>query len=605
MQDQSPAAMDPQLIHTVYLHTEGRRWALPVLVVLGLLTALTEGLGIGMMIPLFASLFETGQEAGVFTALFDWFGAGLGQEGRIALLAGTIMGLIVLKSLVQYGYEALSIWFSGHMIHRLRLALFRQLMDVGYAFFASRDQGRLFDMVRGETWLVGEFILLLSRAMISICAVAVFGGLLLLISPGLTLAAALGGIAITLLVRVVARRVGRLGAETVESSAALSKRTIEALGAMRVIRLFSQQDREHRRFAEAAERDRAASLKVELAGAMIQPATEMLYGPLFLGILLFAWSASVAFPTLIAFLVLLYRLQPHARRLDHIRVEIAALLPAVQQIVGLLRRDEKPYIVSGPIPYSGMRESIVFDNVCFSYGEGRRAAITDVSFEIARNRVTALVGESGAGKSTLLNLLCRLYDPDRGDIRVDGVPLRELELQGWRARLAFAGQDADLLGDTIFDAIAYGRPDARREEVMEAARKAHAAEFIERLPQGLDTPVGDRGLQLSAGQRQRIGLARALLCRPDILILDEATSALDSLSESLIQDALGALAGTITIIVIAHRLSTIRDADHVVLMRGGRLVEQGRPVDLLRRKGSAFAKLWELQSGAFAEAAQL
>lgn len=593
------------LARRLYGFTRGRRWALPALVGLGLLAALTEGLGIGMMIPLFAAMFDTEAQAGAFTGLFAWFGAGLGEGARVALLVGVILALVALKCVVQYAYDALSIWFGGHLIHQLRLALFRQLMDVGYAFFAGRDQGRLFDILRGETWLAGEFVLLISRAVISLCALVVFTLLLLLISPQLTAVAVVGGVAITLLVRVVARRVGRLGQVTVDSSAALSRRTLQVLGNMRVIRLFGQQPGEQARFAEVAERDRRACLKVELAGAGIQPATEMLYAPLFLGILLFAWAGNVAFPTLVAFLVLLYRLQPHARRLDHIRVEIAALLPAVRQIATLLETADKPYIRSGTLPFHGLGRSIRFQGVGFAYPAGpeggTRPAVHDVSFEIARNGVTALVGESGAGKSTLVNLLCRLYDPDEGAILVDGVPLPRLDLDQWRARIAFAGQDADLLGDTVGEAIAYGCPGAPREAVLEAARKAHALEFIDRLPQGLDTPVGDRGLQLSAGQRQRLGLARALLRQPEILVLDEATSALDSLSESLIQDALRELAGTVTLVVIAHRLSTIRDADRVVLLRAGQVVEQGRPRDLLRRRDSAFSTLWELQSGAFAD----
>jgi subfamily B ATP-binding cassette protein MsbA len=209
----------------------------------------------------------------------------------------------------------------------------------------------------------------------------------------------------------------------------------------------------------------------------------------------------------------------------------------------------------------------------------------------------ALVGGSGAGKSTLINLLCRLYDPTAGEIRVDGVRLVDLDLASWRRRIAIAGQDADLLAGTIRDNIGYGDPEADDARIAAAAEKANIRDFIESLPQGYDTPVGLRGTQLSGGERQRIALARALLRDPEILILDEATNAVDHISEAEIQRTLERLAGRLTIIVIAHRLSTIRRANRVVVMREGRIVEQGSRGELLKRQG-AFSELHELEAEA-------
>jgi subfamily B ATP-binding cassette protein MsbA len=218
--------------------------------------------------------------------------------------------------------------------------------------------------------------------------------------------------------------------------------------------------------------------------------------------------------------------------------------------------------------------------------------------------MTAVVGGSGAGKSTLLYLLARLYDPTAGEIRVDGVPLPELDLAAWRSRLAFAGQDLELMGDTVRANIAFGRSGATLDEIVAAARQGDAHGFISELPQGYDTRIGERGLRLSAGQRQRIGLARALVRKPEILILDEATNALDSLSERVIQHALEQLAGNLTMIVVAHRLSTIRLANHVIVLDEGRLVEQGPP-DTLLRANRGFAHLWHLQLNAFGDNANL
>jgi ABC-type multidrug transport system fused ATPase/permease subunit len=204
------------------------------------------------------------------------------------------------------------------------------------------------------------------------------------------------------------------------------------------------------------------------------------------------------------------------------------------------------------------------------------------------------VGWSGAGKSTLTNLLFRFYDPDKGSITLDGIPLQRLDLAWWRGQLAIAGQDADLIGGTIRDNIAYGKEGASSEEIVDAAKRASVHDFILTLPQGYDTQVGSRGALLSGGQRQRIGIARALVRRSAILVLDEATNSVDSMTEEDILCSLEELRGQMTIIVIAHRLSTTRTADHVVALAEGRVVEAGPPAELLRRNG-LYARMVQLQ----------
>jgi subfamily B ATP-binding cassette protein MsbA len=499
----------------------------------------------------------------------------------------------------MWSYDTLSIWVSGKVMYGLRAAIFRQLLDVGYLFFLTTDRGRVLDILRGETWRVGEFLRGTAGILISLCSIMVLGIFLVMISVELTLGAAAGGAIIAVLIRLMVRRARALGQHVVDTSARASRHTSEALGAMRTIRLFGQEEREHERFARDAESFRAAHQRLESTVAAIQPTTELLYTPLFLGVLLAAWMAEVGFPTVIGFMALLYRLQPHARRLDHFRVEVSGHLPAVQQIADLLDPRGKPYVISGSKRFSGLIRSVDFDGVGFSYdpgaAEARQPAVSGLTFSLRRNQVTAIVGESGAGKSTVVNLLFRLYDPTEGTIRVDGALLPELRIDDWRRHLAFAGQDTQLIGETILEAIAFARPYTDRAAIEHAAEQANAAEFIHKLPKGYDTPIGPEGLRLSVGQRQRLGLARALLCEPDILVLDEATNALDPLSEGLIQSALQQLYGKLTIVVIAHRLTSIRDADHVIVLRSGQLAEQGAPGDLLNRGTSAFAEMWRAQ----------
>lgn len=591
-----------QAIHTLAPMMRDRWWTLPVLVVLGILAALTEGIGIGLLIPLFATMFGSGEgsePAGAFLGI----GAGMSEEQRVLVLVGIVLVLVVARALIQFSYDALSVWFGSQVVHRLHRTLFRRLLDVGYAYFGAKETGALYEVVRGRTWIVSEAVAHASRALISLCTIAVFTLLLMLISPVLTLFAAIGASVVAIVIHRVTKRVRPIGDQAVQVGNSLSGVVIAALRNMRVIRLFGQEDRAFARLDVVSEKERVAAQKLGIICATIQPATELAYVPIFLGILMGAWASGLDLATLIGFLVLLYRLQPHVRRLDQIRVEIAGMMPMVDEVVDLLRREGKPFVVSGDAPFERLEREIRFERVGFAYDNGhteRGRAVEDIDLVVPADRTTALVGESGAGKSTLLNLLFRLYDPTSGRILVDGQPLPSLDLVAWRGRLAFAGQDAEIVGDTIRDAIAFGHPEADARAVEKAARRAHADEFIRRLPQGYDTRIGEGGLQLSAGQRQRLGLARALVREPSVLVLDEATSALDAISEHHIQAALAELAGAITMVVVAHRLSTIRGADHVVVLQGGRVVEEGRPQDLLARPGSVLARMWRLQTDAFA-----
>lgn len=592
-----------QAIRTLAPVMRDRWWTIPVLVVLGILAALTEGIGIGLLIPLFATMFGSGAGSETAGAFLGGLGAGMSEEERVRVLVAIVLVLVVARALIQFSYDAVSVWFGGLLVHRLHRSLFRRLLDVGYAYFGDKETGALFEIVRGRTWIVSEAVAHASRALISLCTIAVFTLLLMLISPMLTLFAAIGAGVVALVIHRVTKRVRPIGDEAVAVGNALSGVVIAALRNMRVIRLFGQEDRAFARLDAVSEKDRVAARRLGVIGAAIQPATELAYVPIFLGILIGAWASGLDLATLIGFLVLLYRLQPHVRRLDQIRVEIAGMMPMVDQVVDLLRREGKPFVPSGDAPFERLEREIRFERVGFAYESGhaeRGRAVEEIDLVIPADRTTALVGESGSGKSTLLNLLFRLYDPTSGRILVDGRPLQRLDLAAWRGRLAFAGQDAEIVGETIRDAISFGHPQADARAVEKAARRAHAEEFIRRLPQGYDTPIGEGGLQLSAGQRQRLGLARALVREPSVLVLDEATSALDAISEHHIQAALAELAGAITMVVVAHRLSTIRNADHVVVLQGGRVVEEGSPQDLLARPGSVLARMWRLQTDAFA-----
>jgi subfamily B ATP-binding cassette protein MsbA len=290
------------------------------------------------------------------------------------------------------------------------------------------------------------------------------------------------------------------------------------------------------------------------------------------------------------------------RRLTNVNAVIQSGLAAAEGIFGLLDTEAERVGHGQPLTADvAATQPVVFDRVTFSYRDQPRPALADFSLELAPGRTVALVGASGSGKSTVAHLLARFYDPDAGEIRWGDRPAADLELASWREQLAWVGQHVVLFDGTIASNIAYGRTDATPAQCEAAARAAQAWEFIARLPGGLDAPVGHNGVNLSGGQRQRIAIARAFLKNAPLLILDEATSALDSESERLVQQALQTLMRERTTLVIAHRLSTVEQADLIVVMDQGRIVEQGTHAQLLSR-GGAYSRLHQAQFRDVAEA---
>jgi subfamily B ATP-binding cassette protein MsbA len=280
------------------------------------------------------------------------------------------------------------------------------------------------------------------------------------------------------------------------------------------------------------------------------------------------------------------------RRLNSVYAELQRALAAAERVFDMLDREREIRDRPGAAALASFAREIRFEHVDFSYGD--ETVLHGIELTLARGEVVALVGASGSGKSTLASLLPRFYDPSRGRITIDGHDLRDVTLQSLREQIGLVTQETVVFDDSARNNIAYGRADCALEQVIAAARAAYAHEFIERLPQGYDTVLGERGMRLSMGQRQRITIARALLKDPPLLILDEATSALDAESEAVVQQALETLMRGRTSLVIAHRLATVRRADRIVVLDGGRIVEQGRHGELLAR-GGTYARLYELQ----------
>lgn len=572
-------------------------WAVPAIVVLGILSSLSEGFGISLFIPLLQSIQQSNAGTGSenFLHTIDRLFFGIAPDDRFLWIAGFIFACVLLKSCLAYSNATLFSWLNSHISHRLRSGIFNQLLSVSYSYLESNDTGRFINILATETWQTSRALSVFVNLIIDSCTVLVFAGFLLLISWRLTLIVAIAIGLISLIIQAVTRQIKSLGQAAVQANKALADRVWEGLSGMRVIRAFGREGYEQQRFDDASRRVRMTFFQLDLLSGLVSPLSETLSAALLLLILVLALKENQAtLPTLLTFVFILYRLQPKVKQVDGARVGLASLTSSVEEVNSLLDRSDKPYLVSGTLRFSGLQQAIAFESVTFHYNAQEQPAVQNISLHIPQGKTTALVGPSGAGKSTLISLLCRFSDPTMGEIYVDGCPLRQLELNAWRDRIAIVSQDIYMFSTTIRENIAYGRLEATDEEIITAAQHANAHEFILQLPYGYETKVGDRGVRLSGGQRQRIALARAIVRNPEILILDEATNALDSIAEDLIQEALATLSQNRTVVVIAHRLSTIQQADQIIVLNDGRIVEQGNFQQLLEHNG-LFTQLHQLQ----------
>jgi subfamily B ATP-binding cassette protein MsbA len=330
--------------------------------------------------------------------------------------------------------------------------------------------------------------------------------------------------------------------------------------------------------------------KLDLLSGLVHPASEVLHAALLLAVLLWL-SHSVAAPVTLVILLLLFRLQPNVSQLQTCWVTLTGMAGSIQDVAALLDSAGQRTTRPAGLPYRGLEDSLAFEGVTFQYDGESLPALNDIAVRIQAGKLTAIVGPSGAGKTTLVHLICRFYDAQSGRILVDGRPLASLDLESWRRRIGVASQDTHLFSATVGENIGFGACNANDDQIVQAAMRAGAHDFILQLPEGYDTRVGERGLRLSGGQRQRIALARAFVRDPEILILDEATNALDSVTEEAVSRSLREMEGKRTIIVVAHRLSTISMADHVIVLDQGRVVQQGHPAELMRADG-IFANLF-------------
>lgn len=556
------------------------------------LSATFEGVSIGFLLSFLQSLTTPGSKP-IHTGI-GWFDILiLGVNASVMERLYRISGLILLSSWIRSIFNYLSQIFTEltqlNFSDRLRKKIFEQLQAVSLSFFTQIKTGELINTITTEVERVKQTFngsaFLLSRGLTTITYLIA----MLLLSWQLTIVA-------TLLFGLMAVSLSKLIGMTRERSfpvsianERLTSTAIEFISGIRTVQAFATQDFERKRYYQASSNLVAASTKLASIWSLVKPLAEGLSTTILIGMIIAAFSifvknGALEVASLLTFFFILFRLVPILQEINGTRAVLATMQGSTENIKVLLRTDNKKYFDNGHIEFKKLERSINFMSVDFGYDDGK-LVLNNIDLILERGQMTALIGASGAGKSTIADLIARFYDPTAGQISIDGIDLRQIEISSFRHKMAIVSQDTFIFNASVRDNIAYGTENATEDAIYKAARSANALEFIQDLPDGLDTMLGDRGVRLSGGQRQRIAIARALLRDPEILILDEATSALDSVSERLIQESLEKLAFGRTVVVIAHRLSTIIRADKVIAIEQGRIVEQGTYQELLEQRG--------------------
>jgi subfamily B ATP-binding cassette protein MsbA len=524
------------------------------------------------------------------------------REDTVQVVATLILLAYLLKGTGGYISTYVMADVGQRVVRDLRNRLFRHILDQSAAFFSRRTSGQLVSRITNDVnqvqHVVAETMADLIREGLAVVA---YAGLLFYLDWQLALVVVTTApLVVYPLVRLGqrVRRTTRRGQEEMEHVTHLAA---EAFTGHRIVKAFGAEPREATRFSRATEALYRTNLKVTGAMAALPPLMEFIGGLAAIGALWYGARAIAAGQLtqgeFTAFLAAAFMMYGPIKKLSRVNASIQQAIAAAQRIFTMLETHSEVREKPGAGVLPRMRTSVEFRGVGFAYDDRpEHFVLRHASFRVSAGQVVAIVGLSGAGKTTLVNLIPRFYDVTEGAILVDGTDIRDVTLASLRGQIALVTQETVLFDDTIGANVAFGAPSASPEAIEAAARAAHAHEFIERLSGGYAARIGERGQRISGGQRQRLAIARAILCDSPLLVLDEATSALDAESEALVQDALVNLMRNRTTFVIAHRLSTVRRADLILALEAGRIAEVGTHDDLVGRDGGVYAKLYALQA---------
>ena len=526
-------------------------------------------------------------------------GFGKANHSFLKIMAFVVVGMIILRGITNFISNYCLAWVSGKVVMTMRRRLFKHLMFMPVSFFDRNSTGKLLSRITYDSEMIassssGSLITIVREGAYIISLLAV----MFYTSWELTLVLFVIGPIIAVLITIVSKIFRKLSKNLQDSMGELTATTEQMLKGHKVVLSFGGQYVEEERFNKVSNNMRRKGMKMVTADSISDPVVQIIASLALAAVLFLATTPLIAEDNLsagsftVVFSSMLAMMRP-LKSLTNVNSQFQRGMAACQTLFAIL--DLEPEKDNGIYHAEPAKGALEFKNVSFAYPGKEELALNNISFSVPAGKTVALVGRSGSGKSTIANLVTRFYDIEQGEILLDGVNIQDYRLSNLRENCAVVSQQVHLFNDTIANNIAYAAQDKySREEIIAAAKAAYALEFIEKLPQGFDTVIGENGASLSGGQRQRLAIARALLRNSPVLILDEATSALDTESERAIQSALDELKKDRTVIVIAHRLSTIENADEILVIDHGEIRERGNHKALLEQNG-AYKQLHSMQ----------
>ena len=587
-------------------------------IVLNVLSAIFNVFSFTLLIPILNILFKTGENTQVYHFM-EWGSGSLkevavnnfyyyvtqmiethGPQMTLLFMGLFLAFMTMLKTSCYFGSSAIMIPLRTGVVRDIRVMVYSKVMHLPLGFFSEERKGDIIARMSGdvgeiENSITSSLDMLLKNPIL----ILLYFSTLIVTSWQLTLFTVLVLPGMGWLMGKVGKKLKRKSLEAQGKWSDTMSQLEETLGGLRIIKAFIAEDKMVDRFKQCSDELRDATNKVAIRQSLAHPMSEFL-GTLLIvlvlwfgGLLILGDGTSMEASTFIFYMVILYSIINPLKDFAKAGYNIPKGLASMERVDKILKAENPIKEPVNPLPLHGMNDRIEFKDLSFSY-DGKREVLKHVNLMVPKGQTIALVGQSGSGKSTLVDLLPRYHDVQLGEITIDGVNIKNFRIHDLRALIGNVNQEAILFNDTFFNNIAFGVENATMEQVVEAAKIANAHDFIMETELGYQTNIGDRGGKLSGGQRQRISIARAILKNPPILILDEATSALDTESERLVQEALERLMKTRTTIAIAHRLSTIKNADKILVMRHGDIIESGTHEELLQ-KGGFYAELYNSQ----------
>ena len=586
-------------------------------ILLNILSAVFNVFSFSLLIPILKILFDSGGTSYEFIAwnqvkdfaavtnnvyyfVGEWINT-YGQSKVLLALCLVFCGITLIKTACYFGSSAVMVPLRNGIVRDLRMLIYKKIIALPLGFFSQERKGDILARMSGDVQEVEYSItstldMLLKNPILIIIYLTV----LFTMSWQLTLFTLVFAPVMLFIMSAIARKLKAHSLQAQKFWSDTMSQVEETLGGLRIIKAFLAEKKMTERFQKVTDNMRLKNIKVGVRQASAHPVSELLGSVMiaivlwFGGTLILGDHASIDAPAFMSYMTILYSVIQPFKDLSKAAYSIPKGLASAERIDKILQAENPLKEKENAIELKSFEKGIELKNVTFKY-ENSRVILDDVSLFIPKGKTIAIVGASGAGKSTLVDLIPRFYDVCKGSIEVDGYDIRDVSTRSLRALIGNVNQEPILFNDTIFNNIAFGVDNPTMEEVVAAAKIANAHEFIMEKELGYEENIGDRGSRLSGGQRQRISIARAILKNPPILILDEATASLDTESEKIVQQALDRLMSNRTTIAIAHRLSTIKNADEIVVMDAGHIVERGKHEELIEL-GGFYKKLYDMQA---------